>query len=204
MQPAVGVHGHRLPPVLLHVRGLGGLLQELQQALDPHGAAHAGPGKPEAFAGPPEDPGGGPGSLRGDETAPTAAGPARRGLAAGGKGRPRRCPRGGRTGLSSSARSAFAPPSPRRTTAPGMPREASGWPPFGGGGRERTLLWGYGVRWLQRSVTLLVCAWRKVRATSCKRWAIAALSMCVLFFLSRLSGHGFTLRCRNYFQAVRS
>lgn len=42
MQPAVGVHSHRQPFVLLHVRGLGSLLDELQQALDPHDAAEWG------------------------------------------------------------------------------------------------------------------------------------------------------------------
>lgn len=39
VQPAVRVHGHRLPAVLLHVGGLRGLLDELQQPLNPHGAA---------------------------------------------------------------------------------------------------------------------------------------------------------------------
>lgn len=153
MQPAVGVHGHRLPAVLLHVRGLGGLLQELQQALDPHGAAHTGPGKPEAFAGPaappspmpPEDPGGCLGSPGGDKTAPTAASPGRRSLAAGGKGRPRRCPRGGRTELLSSARSALRPALPAADYSPRHAPRGVGVAAIWrrGSGTERVMgLWG--------------------------------------------------------------
>lgn len=42
VQPAVRVHRHRLPAVLLHVAGLRGLLDELQQPLNAHSAAAGG------------------------------------------------------------------------------------------------------------------------------------------------------------------